>query len=243
MNQMDLFDELTFIDDDLILEAHEKPASWPHLRLGGLRKAAVLIAAVMLLVVSALATGGEFGVPRPQGWVRGNATTRYDTDYENQAMIIHDMGVYAIQHGEEANVPAITLTRAHATEIWSKTECQGYQIQIIQEAMILMPDGKCHYKAQVTEGTDKVVAVMDNLLDGVAGEIANVRLTVCVLTPEGDQDYDRHTIPGPDGMEWTLLQTWNGFLPTQVGTDFPVGVDARFPDMQYNYDGRDSAVE
>lgn len=243
MNQLDLFDELTYIDDDLILEAHEMPAKRQHLQLGGLRRIAMLAAAVMLLVVTTVATGGDFGIPRPKGWVSGNASTVCDIDYENQAIIVHDEGVYAIEKFGPPTVPAVSVTTAHAAEMRTETECMGQQIQIIQEAMILMPDGVCQYKAQITEGTDTVVAVMDNIINGVAGEIANIRYTVSVLVTEEHDSYWRQTTPGPDGMVWSLLQNWNAFLPSQLNYDFPLGVDARFPDMKYNYDGRNSALE
>lgn len=243
MNQLDLFDELTFIDDDLILEAHETPAQRRFFPVGSLRRAAVVIAAVMLLVVTTVASGGDFGIQRPKGWVMGNSTGTCDMDYENQTIIIRDEGVYALHQLAIPDIPAVSITTAHATEMRTETECMGQQIQIIQEAMILMPDGVCQYKAQITEGTDTVVAVMDNLVDGVAGEIANIRYTVSVLVDEDHDSYCRQTTPGPDGKVWSLLQNWNVFLPSQLNYDFPLGVDARFPDMKYNYDGRNSALE
>ena len=52
MNELDLFDALTFLDDELILEAHETPVRKP-LRFRGLRKAAILAAAVMVLALTA----------------------------------------------------------------------------------------------------------------------------------------------------------------------------------------------
>ena len=58
MNELDLFDELTFIDERLILEAHETPARRHH--FCGVRRAAVLIAAVMMLVVTTVAGDWEF---------------------------------------------------------------------------------------------------------------------------------------------------------------------------------------
>ena len=241
MNEFELFDELTFIDDDLILEAHETPVR--HIRFGGVRKAAVLIAAVMMLVVTTVATGGDFGIPRPKGWISGNAATVCNTDYENKVLTVHDEGVYSIEKFGPPTVPALSVTTANATQMRTEAECMGQQIQIIQEAMILMPDGVCHYKAQITEGTDTVTAVMDNRIDGVAGEIANIRYTVSVLVDEEHDTAWRQTTPGPDGKVWSLLQNFNVFLPTQLTYDFPVGVDARFPDMKYNYDGRNSAVE
>ena len=43
MTELDLFDELTFLDDELILEAHEVPAR-KIIRFRGLRRVAVLVA-------------------------------------------------------------------------------------------------------------------------------------------------------------------------------------------------------
>lgn len=236
MNEMDLFDELTYIDDGLILEAQVTPVRRP-LRFRGLRKAAVLAAAVMLLVAGTVMASGDFGVPRPRGWVRSNSSTNFNTDQEHQALIVHDRGVYALDDGD-ADVPALSITKANATELSTETECQGQQLQIIQEAMILMPDGQVLYKANVTEGADTVIAVMDNRVDGVVGQIVHVRCTVAVLTEDTGDYFGRMTTPGPDGKVWTKLQGWSIFLPAQIGYDYPTGVDFRFPDMQFNYDGR-----
>lgn len=239
MNEMELFRQLTDIDDDLILEAHETPEGRSHLHFGGLRRAAVLLAAVLLMLVTVVAADGGFGVLRPSGWVRGTFDTDFESDYENRVMIVRESGTYQVEGNLVA--PAESLTRAQATEFWTSTVCDGQMIQIIQEAVILMEDNHCEYKSQVTEGFGEVVAVMDNLVDGVAGEICNVRLTVAVLTEESESYDGRQSTPGPDGKVWVLLQNWNFFLPTQLDYEYPSGVDFRFPDMQYNYDGRGSA--
>ena len=42
---------------------------------------------------------------------------------------------------------------------------------------------------------------------------------------------------------WRELEWGNCYLPTQIGFEVPYGLDARFPDMRYNYDGRNSAVK
>lgn len=235
MNEFDIFDELTFIDDDLILEAHETPSRKP-IRFRGLGRAAVIAAAIMVLVITTTATGG-MGIARPRGWIRGNTTTSYNMDQENRIMTVYDRGTYALDDGPD-DTPASSRTQACAEQIRTETECQGQQLQVIQEAMILMEDGSVEYKAQTTEGTNTVIAVMDNLVDGEPGDITNVRCTVAVLTEEADQSPWRLSTPGPDGNSWTLLQSWSAFLPTQLGYDYPSGVDFRFPDMQFNYDGR-----
>lgn len=236
MKELEFFDAMTEIDDAYVLEAHETADHRSPIRFSGFRRAAVLAAAVMMLVVTTMATG-DFGVIRPKGWVRGNSTTSFDMDRENRIMTVYDGGTYALDDGPD-DTPAESLTRASAEQILTETECHGQELQIIQEAMILMDDGRVEYKAQITEGTDKVIAVVDNQVDGEPGEITNVRCTVAVLTEEADQDAWRQSTPGPDGKSWTLLQTWSAFLPTQLGYDYPQNVDFRFPDNQFNYDGR-----
>lgn len=241
MKELDFFDAMTEIDDAYVLEAHESAAHRSTAWFGGFRRAAVLAAAVMMVVVTVVATGGDLGILRPSGWVRGDVGMDFDMDYENRVMIIQDSGTYNVEGDQD--IPAESITEASATQLRTETVCQGEQVQIIQEAMILMDDGHSEYKSQVTEGTDAVVAVMDNLVDGMPGMICNVRLTVAVLTEEADSIYGRQTIPGPDGKIWVLLQNWNMFLPTQLHFEYPVNVDFRFPDMQYNYDGRGSAAD
>ena len=236
MTELDLFDELTFIDEDLILEAHEAPVRRP-LQLRGLRIAAVIAAAVMMLTVSAMAGGGNFSILRPSGWVNGTGATSYDMDMEAQQVIVNDEGIYNPCKGY-SNIPALTVGKLHATRIWTKTNCSGQQLQVIHEAILLMPDGQTQYKAQVTEGTDAVVAAMDNVVDGIAGEIMHVRCTVSILTDETDEDLGSHAVPASDGKSWVLLQNWNVFLPTQLKTPYPKNVDFRFPDTMKNYDGR-----
>lgn len=235
MKELELFDAMTEIDDAYVLEAHETPVRKP-IRFRGLGRVAVIAAAVMALVITTTATGG-LGIARPRGWIRGNTTTSYDMDQENRIMAVYDRGTYAIDNGPD-DTPAESRTLASAEQIRTESECQGQQLQVIQEAMILMDDGSVEYKAQVTEGTNTVIAVMDNLVDGKPGDIANVRCTVAVLTAEADQDPWRLSTPGPDGHSWTLLQSWSAFLPTQLGYEYPQNVDFRFPDRQFNYDGR-----
>lgn len=221
MKELDLFDAMTDIDDVYVLEAHESAAHRSPARFGGFRRAAVLIAAVMMMVATVMAGRGSNAL-RPSGWVMGNSTTRFDSDGTTE--FVRDEGIYAV---DEREIPAISYTRADTQQIETKTTCEGEQIQIILEAMILMEDDHCEYKAMTDEGRDEITVVMDNNVDGETGTIMNVRNTVSVL--------------GEDG--WTLLQTWNAFLPTQIGFEYPSGIDFRFPDMQYNYDGRGSASD
>lgn len=235
MTELDLFDELTFIDDDLILEVQETPDQKP-IRFRGLRKAAVLAAAVMMLVVSVMASGGDFSILRPSGWVNGTGATSYDMDNEKQMVIVNDQGIYNPCKGY-SNIPTFTVGKLHAAGIWTETNCSGHQLQVIHEAILLMPDGQTQYKAQITEGADAVIATMDNVVDGVAGEIMHVRCTVSILT-ETDEDLGARAVPASDGKSWVLLQNWNVFLPTQLSTPYPKNVDFRFPDTQKNYDGR-----
>ena len=235
MNELDIFDGLTFIDDDLILEAQEAPAP-KTIRFRGLRKVVLIAAAVMMLVMSAMASGGDFSILRPSGWVKGTGATSYDMDSENQMVIVNDQGIYNPCKGY-ADIPALTVGKLRATEIWTKTNCSGQQLQVIHEAILLMPDGQTQYKAQITEGTDAVIATMDNVVDGVAGEIMHVRCTVSILA-ETDEELGSYAVPAYDGKSWVLLQNWNVFLPTQLSTPYPKNVDFRFPDTEKNYDGR-----
>ena len=200
MTELDLFDELTFLDDDLILEAQEVPAR-KLIRFRGLRRVAVLIAAVMLLVVGSVTANGDFGISRPRGWIPGSSYTNYNADPKTQTMTVRDEGIYTVD-GIEGELSAFTITKAKKSELSTEASCDGQQLQVIQEAMILMPDGTVAYKTNVSEGINTVIAVLDNPGDGELGEITHVRCTVAVLTEDTGDYFGRKTTPGPDGKVW-----------------------------------------
>ena len=89
MTELDLFDELTFLEDELILEAHELPAR-KTIRFRGLKRAAVIAAAVLILVVGSVAASGDFGISRPRGWIPGSSYTNYNADPKTQTMTVRD---------------------------------------------------------------------------------------------------------------------------------------------------------
>ena len=236
MTELDLFDELTFLEDELILEAHELPAR-KTIRFRGLKRAAVIAAAVMMLVVGSAVASGDFGISRPRGWTPGSSETNYNSDPKTQTMTVRDEGIYTVD-GIEGELSTLTITKAHKSEFSTEASCDGQQLQVIQEAMILMPDGNVAYKTNVSEGINTVIAVLDNQVDGELGEITHVRCTVAVLTEDTGDYFGRKTTPGPDGKVWAKLQGWSAFLPAQLHYDYPANTDFRFPDMQFNYDGR-----
>ena len=217
MNEFDIFDELTFLDDDLILEAHETPTRQP-IRFRGLGKAAVLIAAVMMLIMTAVASDWSFRA--------ADVAQTYATEPNTGHIWVED-GVwyqvdndYFLRNGQE-----IDFIRS---EVFSPQElqyyvfCQGEPIRVTLEAMILMEDQRMEYKKVTSTQDDQISLIMDNYVNGEEGTIVHVRRTLEFLVYE----------------EWICIADGYCYLPTQIGFEVPYGLDARFPDMQYNYDGR-----
>ena len=93
--------------------------------------------------------------------------------------------------------------------------------------MILFGEDRMEYKKVTSTQDDQISLTMDNFVDGEAGTIVHVRRTLKIK----------------DGDEWNEYDSRYCYLPTQLRFEVPYGLDARFPDMQYNYDGRNSAVK
>ena len=220
MNELDLFDELTFIDERLILEAHETPVRRHH--FGGVRRAAVLIAAVMTVIALALtAVAGDWEIT-PVALYEKYASN------ENFYYLWHSRGkCYGIQDNEHIlDDVTYQMDYAHVcttTRAQTYTVCEGAELLVRLEAMILMPDDRVVFKSVHAEGTDSVLLELDHMVDGEAGILVHVRSLIFIPdTPV--KEYHSH------------------YLPQALGFEIPVGVDARFPDMKYNYDGRNSEV-
>lgn len=223
MNELDLFDALTFLDDELILEAHETPVRKP-LRFRGLGRAAVIAAAVMMLLMMT-AVAGDWDFKAEQ------IAQTYATEPNTSTIWVKD-GVwyqadndYFLRNGLEIGYVL--------SEVFSPQElqyyvfCEGESIRVTLEAMILMEDQRLEYKKVTSTQADQVSLIMDNYVNGEEGTIVHVR----------------RTLEFPVYDEWVCLAYGYCYLPTQIGFEVPYGLDARFPDMRYNYDGRNSAVK
>lgn len=223
MNEFELFDELTFIDDDLILEAHETPVR--HIRFGGVRKAAVLIAAVITVVALSLtAVAGDWEIT-PVALYEKYASN------ENICYLWHSRGMcYGIRDEElELDDSTYKMVYSHVcttTEAQTYIVCEGAELLVRLEAMILMPDDRMEFKSVRAEGKDSVQLELDHMVDGEAGILVHVRTLVFIPNTPVKEHYSH-------------------YLPQALGFEIPVGTDARFPDMKHdnNYDGRNSAVE
>ena len=217
MTELDLFDELTFLDDELILEAHEVPAR-KIIRFRGLRKAAVLVAAVMaMLTLSLTAVAGDLEITplslyEKYGW------------NENYCYLWHSRGkCYGVRDADiELDDATYRMVYSHVcttAEAQTYIVCEGAELLVRLEAMILMPDNRMEFKSVRAEGRDSVQLELDHMVDGEAGILVHVRSLVFIPDTPVKQDYSH-------------------YLPNALGFEIPVGIDARFPDMRYNYDGR-----
>lgn len=221
MNELDLFDELTFIDERLILEAHETPVR--RHSFGGVRRAAVLIAAVMMLVVTVAAGDWEFRAEQ--------IAQTYATE-PNWGYIWVEDGVWYQADNDTCyiksqEIPLVLSEVFSPEELQYYVSCEGQTLQVTLEAMILFGEDRMEYKTVTSTQDDQISLTMDNYVDGEAGTIVHVRRTLKIK--EGD--------------DWYEYDNRYCYLPTQLGIEVPYGLDARFPDMQYNYDGRNSAVK
>lgn len=216
MTELDLFDELTFIDDDLILEAHKSPAR-KTIHFRGLRKAAVLVAAVMLMVITVCA----------RDWSLNPSLLITSFDGENHGYIMVSDGVWRMVDHESFYLDHQEISYRHSQvftqdELQYHVECDGIMLRATLEAMILMEDGRMEYKQMELTDADHISLLLDNYVAEEAGIIINVRNRVLYEFDDG----------------WGIVYERYCYLPSQLRFEIPYGVDPRFPDMQYNYDGR-----
>ena len=217
MTELDLFDELTFLEDDLILEAHEVPARKP-IRFRGLRRAAVIAAAVMTVIALSLtAIAGDLGITPLSLYEKYGGN-------ENYCYLCHSRGkCYGIRDADiELDDATYRMVYSHVcTTVEAQTYivCEGAELLVRLEAMILMPDNSMKFKSVRAEGRDSVQLELDHMVDGEAGILVHVRSLVFIPDTPVKQDYSH-------------------YLPDALGFEIPVGIDARFPDMLYDYDGR-----
>ena len=217
MTELDLFDELTFLEDDLILEAHEVPAR-KIIRFRGLRRVAVLVAAVMTVIALSLsAVAGDWDVTPMSIY------EKYAEDGNSWRDIGRRGNCYGVRCQEfEYNETIYQLNHSYVyttTSAQTYTVCEeGYMI-VRLEAMVLMPDNRVEYKYVRSEGEGPISLSLDHMVDGEAGILIHVRATTYI----------------PDT---SIMSQTSKYLPHDLGFDLPVGTDARFPDSRFNYDGR-----
>ena len=225
MKQMDLFDELTYIDDAFVLEAHETPVL-QHSRFT-LRRTVVLLAAVITVVamsVAAVATMTEDPDTKLlmlwNKMVRGGhqGSFSYDDNYRYE---LHQNPETLDDREVEIN----TFYVCSLNHAKLRVVCEGETLEVKLEAMVLMDDGQVRYKSRTIQGDGEVTVALDNLIAGEPGAIIYLRRTTSLLGNEG----------------WETLHPWNTYIADDFGYPVPVGTDVRFPDMRYNYDGRGSS--
>ena len=212
MNEYDLFDAFGGIDEEL-LERSERKA----IKRLSLRKPLIAAAAVMLLVISVFAVDWSLSAT---GLVktfneenRGYMWTRNKTWSMVEDNRIHDNGQ------DIRYVHAQVFTR---DDLDYYVECDGKTLKATLEAMILMEDGHMEYKQTELTDTDSLSLTMDSTVGEEEGTIISVRTRLLYEYAE----------------VWEIVWERYSYLPSHAGFEVPYGIDPRFPDMQYNYDGR-----
>ena len=224
MKQDALFDALTNIDDELILQAHETPT--PHRIHHPLRRTAAVIAAVtalvaMTIVVAADRSDNKFNLPGypMEGYVW--YSTESPAYKWSDKTICYHADTLPVELNSLGNPQSFSSSYS-AEQVKSKLMSHGETLKLNLEEMVLMADGEIKYKKADSIGTDIVVGVIDNSVEGETGTIVHVRLTFSAFR----------------NGQWEQLYQYTEYLPNVLDLDVPYGTDVRFPDMQYNYDGR-----
>lgn len=224
MKPMDLFDELTYVDEAFILEAHETPAArqthFRFRRFGALLAAVIAVVAMSVAVVATMTE--ELNIRLWQYYTE----TGHSASFERNGDVAIERDSF-IMEGDENRILVERQSTYTVEEAQSHIVCDGRSLQVMMEAMVLMDDGQVKYTFRTKQGNGEVNIHLNNVVSGTEGTLANVRITVSVL-------YEN---------EWTQLYQVNRYLPMHLGFQIPVGTDVRFPDMRYIYDGRATQEE
>lgn len=212
-----LFAAMSDLDDDLIFEAEQWEGK-PRRPLRRLFPIAAVVAVVMMLMVSAVA----------QEWTASTSWLihRYGQEENTGYMYTDERGRNEIHNvtmevcGREISC---TVAAVYNTGLLQHhTVCEGETVKTHLEAMVLMADEQVLYKEETAQGDGQVIVVLDNQVNGEPGTIVHVRAVTTVQTLDG----------------WQEVYSTSAYLPTSLHFSIPSGIDTRFPDMQYNYDGR-----
>lgn len=223
MKPMDLFDELTYVDETFILEAHETPVvRQTHF---GFRRFCALLAAVMMLLMM---TVGVVAVSTEEWKLQmfllwEQYSFREDTGYFNHnrevSFDIHTVS----EHIDAQQVLCSFINVYQKDEAATYAACDGVALEVKLEVMVMGDDGIVRYRSRTIQGDGEVTATVNNVIAGEAGTILHVRSTISAL----------------NGEEWIELYQSREYYPPEFGFAIPVGTDARFPDTRHgNYDGR-----
>ena len=216
MNEYDLFDAFGGIDDDLLQRSEHK-----EVRKFPIRKALIAAAAVMMMVISVCAFE----------WSQSaTGLVKTFTD-ENFGRMWTKNQTWHLVEDNDINYNGRDIRYVHAQvftrdELDYYLECDGETLKASLEAMILMADGRMEYKQSELTDTGCLSLTMDNTVGEEKGTIISVRTRLF------------YEIRG----EWEIVWERYNYLPNHAGFEVPYGIDPRFPDMQYNYDGRVPAV-
>lgn len=221
MKPMDLFDELTYVDEAFILEAHETPAAgqthFCFCRVGALLAAVIAVVAMSVAVVATMTEDLDFRVQylwrryvdKGIGYMGLEGNTWIELD--SVAVELDD---------REAIVDSYCAFTPENAKVFAS--CDNETLEIKLEAMILMEDGQVHYLQNTVQGEGTALAQLGNLISGNEGTLIHVR----------------HTILVHGQVIEAFVYPKTRYLPPTFGFRIPVGTDPRFPDMKENYDGR-----
>lgn len=197
MNQMDLFEELTDIDDDLILEALQTaPIRRRSVSLRWIVTLAAVLTAVMLVMMTAVAeVPEERKDPHPSGWAEKYMEEKMDIGWSTDS---GEGGTYelTIRHSAEY---AEAVARSYS----------GKRLTVLMDAFVYLNDGTIEVKKCIAQGIGRVTVAVDNQIEGKPGTVYLIRVNAFEEGSEGSvhqliHDLDCFQITPPSGVEVTL---------------------------------------
>lgn len=183
MNEKELFERLSDIDDAWILEAHDPVASRSFRPGRSLRRMAAMAAAVALVLTLSMfrAVASDEQIPSVpvesfptsssyQAWLDGKTVHREDYWVWEEDGVEHTMSA-TLEHDPSYAIAHFTTSR-------------DIEIMILLDAVVFTYDGNYECRRVEERGKYRVTAVLNNMLDRMPGTVITTRVWFIELEPQ-----------------------------------------------------------